>query len=305
MKTGLVFSGQGSQYVGMLRDIAADNPAVGQKLDLANEILGFDMKNMMFEGGADVLRETRHTQPALYLHSAINFDLVKNGLEFHGVAGHSVGEYAALYAAGVISFEDGLRLVAKRGHLMFSSSRPGTMFAVVGLDDGRVAEVCEGLNKGGDEVIVPANFNSPGQVVVSGSADYLRQNAPKFKEAGAKLVKELEVSGAFHSPLMEPAKLELEKVIRSTGFNDPSVPIYVNVTAQAVDKAEDIKDMLVAQLTGAVLWTKIIENMSGDGFVKFIEIGPGKVLQGLIKRINTAAELQGVDNLAEVKSMLS
>ncbi len=307
MNTALLFSGQGSQYVGMLKDIFEKYPSATQQIKKSDEILGFDLSKICFDGPIEVLKETRYTQPAIFLHSAIAYDLVKHNLQFNAVAGHSVGEYAALYAAGVLSFEDAIKLVAFRGQLMFDAGTllPGTMFAIINLDDNKLVDVCNELNNNQDgNVVVPANFNSPGQVVVSGSAQFLRDNVSAFKNAGARMVKELVVSGAFHSPLMEPAKIELEKAINGTQFNDAKVPVYSNVYAKPLTKSDEIKEALIAQLTSPVKWTQSMLEMKHAGFDKYIEIGPGSVLQGLAKRTLEEIEIFGIDKADEIEKYL-
>lgn len=307
MSTALLCVGQGSQYVGMIKDLAEKFPMAEELIKKADEILDYPLSEICFEGPIDRLKQTRYTQPALFVHSAIAFELAKNKLKFDAVAGHSVGEYAALYAAGVLSFEDALRLVSLRGQLMFTAGEevPGTMFAVINLDDDKVIEVCNKLSDNNDgNVVVAANFNSPGQIVVSGSAQYLRDNINAFKEAGARMVKELVVSGAFHSPLMKPAQNELEKAINSIEFNNAIVPVYANVTAKPLTNSDEIRNALVAQLTAPVLWTQTLNNMKADGFDKFIELGPGQVLQGLVKRTISDAEAFGLDKAEEIENFL-
>jgi [acyl-carrier-protein] S-malonyltransferase len=304
MSTALLFSGQGSQYVGMIKDIYEKYPSVKEKAEKADDILGYSLKNVCFNGPLDVLKETRFTQPALFLHSAAAFDLVKDHIEFSAAAGHSVGEYAALYAAGVLDFETAIGLVSLRGKLMFTAgySNPGTMFAIIGLDDDKVVEVCKELSARDEaSVVVAANFNSPGQIVVSGSADFLRDNVVAFKEAGAKMVKELVVSGAFHSPLMKPARKQLENAIGDAEFNDAQVPVYANVSAKPLTEAESIRKALVEQLTSPVLWTQTMNSMKENGIDKFIEIGPGKVLQGLVKRSLKDVEFSGIDTAEDIE----
>lgn len=299
----LLFSGQGSQYVGMMKDLADNFSSINEKLDLANEILDYDIKSIMFDGPSDKLKETRYTQPALFLHSAILFDHLKSKLDFGATAGHSVGEYAALYAAGVMSFKDALSLVALRGELMFiaGENQPGTMFAVIGLDDDGVIEVCNNNNfPEEDKYIVAANFNSPGQVVVSGSRDWLRESAPKFKDAGAKLVKELQVSGAFHSPLMEAAKEKLADMIGEIEFTTAAVPVYTNVNAKAEKDPLRLKELLIEQLTSPVKWTQTLKSLHEDTFDSYTEIGAGKVLQGLVKRTIKDVEISGYDKLEDL-----
>ncbi len=304
MKTALLCSGQGSQYVGMMKDLFDNSNKAKEIIQKADEILDFSLSEICFNGPMDVLKQTRFTQPAIFLHSAVLYELLKDKLEFDAVAGHSVSEYAALYIAGVIEFEDALRLVSLRGQLMYSAGEelPGTMFAVINLDDDKVVEVCNKLNQNDEgAVVVAANFNSPGQVVVSGSRDYLRNNINAFKEAGAKLVKELVVSGAFHSPLMKPAQLELEKAINTIEFKNAKVPVYSNVYAKPLTNADEIKNALIAQLTAPVLWTQSLRQMFSDGITRFVELGPGQVLQGLVKRTLENIEILGYDKFDDLQ----
>lgn len=308
MKKALMFSGQGSQYVGMLKDVYEKYPQAKEMIDNADSVLGCSLSSICFDGPVEKLKETRYTQPAIFLHSAVMFSLAKEKLQFDSVAGHSVGEYAALYAAGVLDFEDALRLVSLRGNLMFSAGEdePGTMFAVINLDDDKVESVCLQLTEEGNgNVVVAANFNSPGQVVVSGSAQYLRDKIGAFKEAGARMTKELPVSGAFHSPLMKPAQNELEKAINSINFNKANVPVYSNVYAAPLQNADEIKNALVLQLTSPVKWTQSLRKMSEDGVGEYIEIGPGQVLQGLVKRTIENAVSFGLDKSNELDSLLA
>lgn len=307
MKTALLAPGQGSQYVGMIKDLYEEFPAVRKIVDQADEILGYKLSEICFNGPIDELKKTIYTQPALFLHSASIFELIKDTVEFHSTAGHSVGEYAALYFAGVISFEDALRLVKLRGELMFRAGEfaPGTMFAVIGADDKAVEEVCERLTREGNgNVVVAANYNCPGQLVVSGSAEYLRANVNAFKEVGAKIVKELVVSGAFHSPLMEPAREELEKAIANTNFSNAKVPVYVNVSGNPETDAEILKESLIKQLTSPVRWTQSVLRMYQDGIRRFIEVGAGNVLQGLVKRTVTDCEIIGLDKAEDIKNFI-
>jgi len=303
MKTALLAPGQGSQYVGMMKDLYEHYPQAKDLIDLADEILGYKLSQICFNGPLEELKKTKYTQPALFLHCAIVYEILKDKLEFDCVAGHSVGEYAALYWAGVLKFEDALRLVSLRGELMYKAGEyaPGTMFAVIGASDEAVENVCKLLNQNTvGAVVVPANYNCPGQLVVSGSADFLCQNVEEFKKAGARLVKELVVSGAFHSPLMEPAKKELEKAILEIEFKDAKVPVYQNVTAKPTTNAEEIKTALINQLTSPVLWTQTILEMHRNGVRRFIELGAGNVLQGLVKRTVTDCEIIGLDKLEDI-----
>lgn len=307
MSYGHIFSGQGSQYVGMMLDLYEEYPDAKDLIEQANDILEYNLSEIAFDGPIDKLKETRFTQPAIFLHSAVLINLIGENIKKTAVAGHSVGEYAALYSAQVLSFEDALRIVSKRGELMFlaGETEPGTMFAIIGMDDDKVEEVCNKLNKESKSgIVVPANYNSPGQVVVSGSRDYLREIAPEFKKNGAKLAKELVVSGAFHSPLMQPAKEELAKLINSIKFKNAKVPVYSNVYAKAIKNASDIKEALISQLTSPVRWSQTLFNMQNDGIDTFIEIGPGNVLQGLVKRTLKNIEFFGIDRVEDIKKYL-
>ncbi len=307
MKISLLSSGQGSQYVGMLKDIYENVESAKKKINQADEILGYSLSTILFEGPIEKLKETRYTQPALFLHSSVLTDLIKNKVNYSAVAGHSVGEYAALYAAGALSFEEALKLVSLRGELMFKAGEylPGTMFAIIGLEDEKVVEICKDLtDKGNGDCVVAANFNSPGQIVVSGSADYLRNNVNAFKEAGAKMVTELVVSGAFHSPLMEPAKKDLEQAILKANFSNTTVPVYTNVFAKPTFYKEELRNALILQLTSPVLWTQTLLEMQKDGFDTFTEVGAGKVLQGLVKRTIKGVTMNGYDKFDDVKEIM-
>ena len=306
MKTAILFPGQGSQYVGMGNDYFINNNIAKEKYEYADKILGYSISDICFNGPIEKLTETRYTQPALFLHSAIVFDLIKDKIQTSAVAGHSVGEYAAYYASGVFSFEDGLRLVAKRGELMFHSGEvePGTMFAVIGLDEDKIKQVCDEISSTENGVVVPANYNSPGQIVVSGTRDLLKANVNKFKEAGAKIVKELVVSGAFHSPLMQTSSEELAKFIDSIRFNDANYPVYVNISAKPVQDGNELKKCLIKQLTSPVFWMQSLRNMQNDGIDSFIEIGAGNVLQGLVKRTLDNVNISGVDNYENLKNFV-
>jgi len=304
MKKVALYSGQGSQYVGMLKDYYENNVEAKSLIDQANQILGYSLSDICFNGPTEKLKETRFTQPAIFLHSAVSYNILKSNLNVDAVAGHSVGEYAALYSAGVISFEDAIRIVSLRGELMFSAgeNEPGTMFAVIGMDDAVLIDICKELNTSGN-VVVPANFNSPGQIVISGSRDYLRENSGIFKERGARMVMELPVSGAFHSPLMKPAQDKLAEAINNIEFNDSTIPVYTNVDALPEKNSELLKKKLIEQLTAPVLWTNILNNLQGDGFTEFIEIGPGNVLQGLCKRTLKDINISGYDKLQDIENV--
>lgn len=301
MSRALLFSGQGSQYVGMTKDLLDAYDTARHMAAQARDILGYDLVSIMTEGPEEDLRKTINTQPALFLHEAMLIALAPMQ-DATAVAGHSLGEYSALHAAGVLTFEDALRLVQLRAQLMFDAGNavPGTMAAVVGLDDDAVREICTELNGRDGNVIVPANFNSPGQVVISGSADYVRSCMPVFKERGAKMVKELQVSGAFHSPLLAEAEEGLAQKIRATEFSSPRMPVYVNVSASAVTSADELKECAIRQLTSPVLWTSTVRAMWSAGITSFCEVGPGKVLQGLVKRTIAEATIDGVDTAADV-----
>jgi len=304
MKNALLFSGQGSQYVGMIKSLYDNYDLAKSLVDRADEILGYKLSQICFEGPVEKLKETRYTQPAIFLHSAVLFDLLKDKIDYSATAGHSVGEYAALYAAGVLSFEDALSLVSQRGQLMFFAGEtlPGTMFAVINLADDKLESLCRELSEQGNkDIIVPANYNSPGQIVISGSAEYLRANAHKFKEAGARIVTELVVSGAFHSPLMEPAKKELESTINNISFSESSVPVYSNVYAKALTNADEIKSALISQLTSPVMWAQSLKQMQIDGIDSYLELGPGNVLQGLVKRTLKDVEISGADKAEDLQ----
>jgi [acyl-carrier-protein] S-malonyltransferase len=278
-----VFPGQGAQYVGMGKDLY-ENTDIGKELfEKANEILGFNITDIMFEGTDEDLKQTKVTQPAIFLHSVILAKTIKD-FKPDMVAGHSLGEFSSLVANGALNFEDGLRLVSKRAMAMQKACEvePSTMAAIMGLKDEEVNEVCNEI----EDIVVPANYNSPGQVVISGSMSGIDKAVEKLQEKGAKRAIKLKVGGAFHSPLMEPARKELEEAINETQFNKPVCPVYQNVNAAASSNPEVIKENLIKQLTSPVKWTQTVENMLKDGAEKFIEVGPGKVLQGLIKKVD-------------------
>jgi [acyl-carrier-protein] S-malonyltransferase len=299
-KTAFIFPGQGSQYVGMGKDFFDADDDSRKLFRHADEVLGFSLGKICFEGPEDELKQTFNTQPAIFLHSLVVFrKLTRSKVDM--VAGHSLGEYSALVAAGAISFEDALKLVRLRGELMqrAGEEQKGTMAAVVGLLPEAIEEVCREASSTG--IIQAANFNSPGQIVISGSVDGVSKGMELAKARGAKLVKELVVSGAFHSPLMASARDGLKKKLDGTRIVDASIPVYANVTAEPVTKAEDIRDLLFRQLTSPVRWEESVIHMVRDGADSFIEVGPGKVLQGLVKRIAANAQASGFDKFTDIQ----
>lgn len=292
MKKAYVFPGQGSQFSGMGKELYASNPLAKQLFDKANDVLGFNISQIMFEGTDEELKQTKVTQPAVFLHSVI---LAKTQADFKPdmVAGHSLGEFSALVAANALSFEDGLSLVYKRALAMQKACElnPSTMAAILGLDDAKVEEVCASIK---DEVVVAANYNCPGQLVISGSLKGIEKACELMKAAGAKRALPLPVGGAFHSPLMEPARVELAAAIKGTNFSQPICPIYQNVDAKAYTDVVQIQSNLIAQLTAPVRWTQTVQHMTADGATLFVECGPGKVLQGLVKKIAPVTEVASV-----------
>jgi [acyl-carrier-protein] S-malonyltransferase len=281
-----VFPGQGAQFTGMGKDLYDHNPLAKEMFHTANEILGFDITKIMFEGTEDELKQTKVTQPAIFLHSTILATCLGDQFNPDMVAGHSLGEFSALVANKTLQFEDGLKLVYQRALAMQKACEvePSTMAAILGLEDNVVEEICAAI----DGVVVPANYNCPGQLVISGSFPAVEEACAKLTEAGAKRALILQVGGAFHSPLMEPAREELAAAIKATTFNQPICPVYQNVTAIGVTDPEEIKANLVAQLTAPVRWTQTMHNMIADGASEVIEVGPGKVLQGLFKKVDRA-----------------
>ena len=288
MKLAYVFPGQGSQFSGMGKELYENSEMAKALFDKADEILGFPITKIMFEGSDEELKQTKVTQPAVFLHSVILAKVL--GVEPAAVAGHSLGEFSALVVAGALSFEDGLQLVAKRAMAMqrCCENQPGGMAAILGLDDEVIEQVCQSV----DGVVVAANYNCPGQLVISGADEAVDAACVKLKEAGARRALRLPVGGAFHSPLMEAARAELEQAISEVEFHTPVCPIYQNVDAQPQSEPEAIKANLIAQLTAPVRWTQIAKNMIADGFDNFVELGPGAVLQGMIKKVSSEVSVE-------------
>lgn len=290
-----VFPGQGAQFVGMGKDLYDNNAKAKELFEKANEVLGFRITDLMFNGTEDDLKQTKVTQPAVFLHSVILAKALGDKFNPDMVAGHSLGEFSALTAAGVLPFEQGLKLVETRALAMQKAceAAPSTMAAIIGLPDEKVEEICASVSG----VCVPANYNSPGQVVISGTFEAIEEAVAKFKEAGAKRALPLKVGGAFHSPLMEPARAELAKAIDEANFAEPVCPIYQDVDALPHTDAQEIKDNLVKQLTAPVRWSHIVANMAKDGMTEAVELGPGKVLQGLIGRTERSVAVSGLQTL--------
>lgn len=288
-----VFPGQGAQFVGMGKDLYDNSPIAKELFEKANQLLGFRITDLMFNGTDEDLRQTKVTQPAIFLHSVLLAKTLGDSFKPDMVAGHSLGEFSALVANGALSFEDGLLLVSKRALAMQKAceAEPSTMAAIVGLEDDIVEKICSEI----DEVVVPANYNCPGQLVISGSIQGIDLACAKLTEAGAKRAIKLSVGGAFHSPLMEPARTELAEAINSANFSTPVCPVYQNVTASPVSDPEIIKKNLIAQLTAPVRWTQTVKNMIADGCTSFTEIGPGQVLQGLVKKVDRSMTTAGIN----------
>ena len=286
-----VFPGQGAQFTGMGKDLYESNAKAKELFDKANEILGFDITKIMFEGSAEELKQTKVTQPAVFLHSVISAICLGDEFDAEMTAGHSLGEFSALVVAGALSFEDGLKLVSKRAMAMQKAceAAPSTMAAIIGLSDDVIEKVCAEMSSEGN-IVVPANYNCPGQLVISGNIDAVNAACEKLKEAGAKRALVLPVGGAFHSPLMQPAKDELQAAIEATEFSSPRIPVYQNVDAKAHTDAAEIKQNLIAQLTAPVKWTYEVKQMMADGATDFVECGPGKALQGMILKIAKGVE---------------
>ncbi|MDV7186981.1 ACP S-malonyltransferase [Lutibacter sp. TH_r2] len=286
-----IFPGQGAQFTGMGLDLYENSPLAQGLFEQANEILGFPITDIMFEGTPEQLKETKVTQPAIFLHSVILAKVLGDNFKPEMVAGHSLGEFSALVANGVLTFEDGLKLVSKRALAMQKAceAQESTMAAVLGLDDAVVEEVCASI----DGVVVAANYNCPGQLVISGEVEAIDKACVALTEKGARRALKLPVGGAFHSPLMAPAREELAEAIKNTTFSEPTCPVYQNVVAKAVTSPDEIKENLIAQLTAPVRWTQCVQAMIADGGTEFIEVGPGKVLQGLMRKIDRSVAASG------------
>jgi len=303
-RLAVVFPGQGSQYVGMGRDWYESDPIARDLFEKADHALGFDLSGICFRGPEDELRQTRNTQPAIFLHSTVVATISRN-LGASAMAGHSLGEYSALVAAGAVRFEDGLRLVRLRGELMQTAGemQKGIMAAIVGLSDPDLVNLCNEASAAG--IVQPANFNSPGQTVISGSIAGVVKAMELARAKGAKLVKELVVSGAFHSPLMASAREGLKKALDDTEILDAAIPVYANVTAEPVTRSSEIREMLYRQLTSPVRWEQTVRNMARDGITHICEFGPGKVLQGLVKRTEPSIAQRGIDKVGDLRAVVT
>ena len=291
-----VFPGQGAQFVGMGKDLYDQNETAKQLFEQANDILGYRITDIMFEGTDDDLKQTKVTQPAVFLHSVISAVCMGDTFQPEMTAGHSLGEFSALVAAGALSFEDGLRLVYARAMAMQKAceAQPSTMAAIIGLADEKVEEICAEVSKMDKGVVVAANYNNPGQLVISGNIEAIGEACEQLKAAGAKRALPLKVGGAFHSPLMQPAKDELQAAIEQTEFHTPKCPVYQNVDGKPHTAPEEIKANLIAQLTSPVRWTQCVQSMIADGATDFTECGPGKALQGMIAKINREVSVHGI-----------
>lgn len=294
MSTSVLFPGQGSQFVGMAKELYDSNAQIKKRFNQANEILGLDLKSIMFNGPDEILKQTEYTQPAIYLHSIALAETIGN-ITPAMTAGHSLGEFTALTFAGVISFEDGIQIVRKRGQLMQEAGikNPGAMAAVIGMDDEKVVEICKKASGKTTFIVIPANFNSPGQVVISGHDEAVDEAIVMLKDAGCKIAKKLPVSGAFHSPLMESALKGLKETLQKISFKTAAFPVYSNFTAEASVDGAILKNNVIEQLLSPVKWTQTMLAMKANGATQFVEIGPGKVLQGLVKRTLTEVEING------------
>jgi len=305
MKTAFLFPGQGSQFVGMAKDVYEHSATAREAFEQAEDILGFPLRDYCFEGPEDILKQTQYTQPAIFVHSvAMNMLMKEKGVHPGATAGHSLGEYSALVSAGALSFADGVKLVKIRGELMqvAGEKNPGTMAAIIGMQPEDIEAVCKEATESDSDLVQPANFNSPGQVVISGHVSAVHRAMALAKEKGARMAKELVVSGAFHSPLMGDALTGLEEALAEVAIQSPDVPVYSNVEATPTTDANEIRDLLKRQLMSPVRWETILNNMIADGYDDFYEVGPGKVLQGLLKRTNrdyVCKPAGTVENLAE------
>jgi [acyl-carrier-protein] S-malonyltransferase len=292
-----VFPGQGAQFVGMGKDLYDNNPLAKELFEKANDILGYRITDIMFAGTDDELKQTKVTQPAVFLHSVISAFCMGDAFQPSMTAGHSLGEFSALVAAGALSFEDGLKLVYARAMAMQKAceAAPSTMAAIIGMADEKVEEICAEVSKAGKGVVVPANYNCPGQLVISGNIDAVNEACEQIKAAGAKRALPLKVGGAFHSPLMQPAKDELQAAIEATEIKTPKCPVYQNVDGKPHTQPAEIKANLIAQLTSSVRWTQCVQSMIADGADDFTECGPGKALQGMIGKINSGVAAHGIE----------